>query len=314
MNRIATSLAAAVAAACMLVSCGQDDSAAPQEDGASPSPSQGAGFPVTVDTPLGDLTLDERPERIVSLSPSATESLFAIGAGDQVVAADSFSTYPKQAPTTDLSGFEPNIEAIAGYEPDLVVAANDANDLVKGLEELDIPVLLSPAPETIEDGYDGVATLGLATGHPDETAALVADMREQIDAAMADAPDAPVSVYHELDNTFYAASSNSFIGSVYESMGARNIADSADRDESGYPQMTEEAVIAADPQLIVITDQVSYTAQDVANRPGWSGIDAVEGDHIVTVDADIASRWGPRLPQLVETVAQALDSVAVATG
>ncbi|WP_275100786.1 ABC transporter substrate-binding protein [Serinicoccus marinus] len=92
------------------------------------------------------------------------------------------------------------------------------------------------------------------------------------------------------------------------------MADEADADGTGYPQLTEEAIIEADPQLIVITDQVSYTAEDVAQRPGWSEISAVQNDNIVTVDADIASRWGPRLPQLVSTLADAMSEVTVPAG
>ncbi|MGD8150746.1 ABC transporter substrate-binding protein [Ornithinimicrobium sp. Y1694] len=272
-------------------------------------------FPVTVDADNGEVTIEERPERIISLSPSTTESLFAIGAGDQVLAVDSFSTYPEEAPTTDLSGWDPNIEAIVGYEPDLVIIANDMNDIVASLEAVDIPILVSGAPADVDSGYDSLAGLGLATGHVDETAGVIAGMRAAMDDAYAEAEDAEgIRIYHELDDTFYAASSNSFIGSVYEQMGAVNIADEADTESTGYPQLTEEAIIEANPQLIVITDQVTYTAEDVANRPGWDQIDAVINDNIVVVDADIASRWGPRLPQLVELVAQALNQVNVPVG
>ncbi|MFA6574127.1 MAG: helical backbone metal receptor, partial [Nocardioides sp.] len=259
-------------------------------------------------------TLDHQPGRIVSLSPSATEILFAIGAGDQVVAADEYSTYPTQAPTTELSAYDPNVEAIAGYSPDLVVIANDTNGIVGALAELDIPTLVNPAPATIDEGYDGIAALGLATGHVDETAKVVADLRAEIEEALDAAPQEGLRVYHELDEQHYAASSSSFIGSVYDSLGATNIADAADKQKSGYPQLTEEAIIAADPELIVITDQVSYTAGDVAGRPGWENVSAVQNDNIVTVDADISSRWGPRLPQLIESIAEAMASVKTPAG
>lgn len=318
------------ALALILAGCGSGDSPQPadtgtegsaedsaeQTDGASSQEASG-DFPVTVDTPAGEVTLPVQPERIVSLSPSATEILFAIGAGDQVVAADEYSTYPEDAPTTDLSGFDPNVEAIVGYEPDLVVIANDSNDLVASLQEVDIPVLVNPAPTTIDEGWDGMATLGLATGHVDETAGLIADLRQQLDDAFAAASrrDAEnVRVYHELDSSLFAASSNSFIGDVYSRLGAVNIADEADVDGTGFPQLTEEAIVQADPQLIVITDQVDYTAEDVAARPGWGDVEAVRNGDIVVVDADIASRWGPRLPQLVEVVADAMDEVAVPAG
>lgn len=310
MNRTRP-LAALAALALALTACGSESSSDAGSEPPRESSSASADFPVTVDTPGGEITIDEQPQKIVSLSPSATETLFAIGAGDQVVAADEFSTYPKEAPTTKLSGFEPNVEAIAEYSPDLVVAANDAGGMVAGLKKLGVPVLINAAPATIEQGYDSMAALGQATGHVDETADLVKQLRSDIDAALAQAPDRPIRIYHELDDSYYSASSYGFIGSVYEQMGAKNIADAADKDKTGFPQLTEEAIIKADPQLIVITDQVGYDAQDVANRPGWQAVSAVRDDNIVTVNADIASRWGPRLPQLIEQVADAMSSVKV---
>lgn len=313
--RLATAGTAALAL--LLTGCSVEQQDAAGETGSSSTstpgdPGTADGFPVTIPGPAGDVTLEERPERIVSLSPSATEILFAIGAGDQVVAVDEFSTYPAEAPTTDLSGFDPNVEAIVGYEPDLVVVSNDIDDLVASLGELDIPVLVNAAPTDIESGYAGMADLGLATGHVDETAAAVQEMRAAVADALADAPEAGVRVYHELDETLFAASSASFIGSVYTELGAVNIADEADAEQTGYPQLTEEAVVEANPQVIVISDQAAYTAEDVAARPGWGEVDAVRGGNVVTVDADISSRWGPRLPQLVEALAEAVADVPAA--
>ncbi|RIK17473.1 MAG: ABC transporter substrate-binding protein [Acidobacteria bacterium] len=330
--RLTTALAAALALA--LTGCATDtgddgstsgtttpDAAASGDaaDGTS-STADGTGaapdaFPVTVDTPAGEVTIEERPERIVSLSASATEILFAIGAGDQVVAADEWSTYPEDAPTTDLSGYEPNVEAIVAYEPDLVVVANDIDDIVASLSQVHVPVIVNAAPTDVESGYDGMAALGLATGHVDDAAEAIATMRAEMDEAFAAAPtDLDLRIYHEVDQTLFAASSNSFIGSVYAQMGATNIADEADSDQTGYPQLTEEAIIEANPQLIVIQDLVGYTPEDVAARPGWDQIDAVKNGNIVVVSSDIASRWGPRLPQLVTTVAEAMTAAAVPAG
>jgi len=251
------------------------------------------------------------PTRIVSLSPSATETLFALGAGDQIVAADAYSTYPPEAPTTDLSGFDPNVEAILGYEPDLVVIANDANELVAALDELKIPVHISPPPLTLEDGYGVIAELGSAVGRTEQADHLIAKLRSEIDEALALIPlqsstGEPLRVYHELDETFYSASSFGFIGDVYTQMGLDNIADDADMGQTGFPQLTEEHIIQANPDLIIITDQVSYTSDDVAARPGWDQVSAVKSNSIITLDADIASRWGPRLPQLIASVAKGL--------
>ncbi len=257
-----------------------------------------------------DDAASERPQRIVSLSPMATEVLFAIGAGEQVVAVDEFSYFPAEAPVTGLSGWDPNVEAVLSYEPDLVVVAHDANDLMAGMAAVGVPVLLSLAPVDFESGYNSIAELGFAVGRSDEAAVLVAALRAEIDEALAAAPDAPVRVYHELDNTYFSVSSNSFIGAVYAAMGVVNIADEVDPDGYGYPQLTEEYIVEANPELIVITDLVGYTAEDVAARPGWGEVSAVRNGNIVVVNADIASRWGPRLPQFINAVAEALNSVA----
>ncbi len=283
----------------------------PADDAATASES--GEFPVTISTDAGEVTLEAAPQRIVSLSPSATEILFAIGAGDQVVAVDDFSYYPPEAPVTDLSAFDPNIEAITNFEPDLVVMSYDANDVVAGLGELGIPVVLDSAPVDIESGYDNVAMLGVATGQIDGAAATVATMREEIAAAFEAAPQVDARIYHELDQTYFSASSATFIGSVYAEMGLTNIADEADTDGSGYPQLTEEYIVEADPQIIVITDQGGYGPADVAVRPGWETISAVVNNNIISVDADIASRWGPRLPQFITAVATALDGVSASS-
>lgn len=333
--RLVTALTAAV----LLASCGADEApvdetpeqpapdaapaTAPPADASAASADAEPGeaepaldaFPVTIDTPTGEVVIEERPERIISLSPSATEILFAIGAGDQVVAADDFSNYPPNAPTTELSGYDPNIEAIAGYEPDLVVLANDIDEIEASLTALDIPVVINAAPLDVESGYDGMAVLGLATGHADEAAAAISGMRAAMEESLAAAPqDAEIRVYHELDETFFSASSHSYIGSVYASMGAVNIADEADTDQTGYPQLTEEAIVAADPQLILIQSQAAYTAEDVAARPGWSQVSAVKNGNIIVVDSDVSSRWGPRLPQLVDLVVGALSGITVPAG
>ena len=277
-----------------------------------PAPTQAAPSPTEEPAPEPAPTEapPDRPQRIVSLSPMATEVLFAIGAGEQVVAVDEFSYYPPGAPVTDLSGWNPNVEAVLSYEPDLVVIANDANDLMAGLDTVGVEVLLSLAPADFEGGYDSIAELGIAVGRIDEAAALVADLRAEIDAALAAAPNVPIRVYHELDNTYFSVSSNSFIGAVYAAMGAINIADEADVDGYGYPQLTEEYIVEADPELIVITDLVGSTAEDVAARPGWGDVAAARNGNIVLVNSDIASRWGPRLPQFIAAVAEALQTVA----
>ncbi|MEX2626492.1 MAG: ABC transporter substrate-binding protein [Ilumatobacteraceae bacterium] len=272
-----------------------------------------ASFPVTIETADGGVTIDAQPSRIVSLSPTATEMLFAVGAGDQVIAADEYSDYPSEAPTTDLSGYEPNIEAIASYDPDLVVLQGDAGGVVDGLEALDVPVLVQPAAVMIDDTYDQMRELGDATGNTTDAETAVAQMQADIDAALAAVPDAAgMAVYHELDDTYYSVTSDTFIGQVYDLFGMVNIADEAKGAASGYPQLSPEYIVKADPALIVLADGTccGQSAETVAARDGWGSIAAVENDGVVVIDDDIASRWGPRIVDFIEAVSTAVQGQA----
>jgi iron complex transport system substrate-binding protein len=279
--------------------------------GGSPGPSNpapGARFPVTITEADGSqLTIEHQPRRIVSLSPTATEMLFAIGAGPEVVAVDDQSNYPANAPLTKLSGFQPNIEAIAAYTPDIVVAAEDLGGLVHGIQALGLPILLEPAAKTLDDSYAQIAQLGAATGHTSEAGALVTKMRAQIRSfvALVTKSSRPVKIYHELDNTYYSATSATFIGQVYKLLGLTNIADAAAGGVPDYPQLSAEYIVNANPDLIVLADTkcCSQSLQTVTARPGWSVISAVRSGEVVGVDDDIASRWGPRIIDFIQAVA-----------
>ena len=277
--------------------------AAPQAPRATP-------FPVSVTVDNGKVTIRKRPTRIVSLSPTATETLFAIGAGDQVVAVDDQSDYPKRAPHTSLSGFTPNVEAIAALKPDLVVIAFDPKGLSGALNRLGIPVVFQNAAPTLPAAYRQMRQLGKVTGHAQEANALTARMTKQIRTIVdkVHAKLTKASVYHELDETLFSATSSTFVGRVYAMFGLTNIADAAKAGGSDYPQLSAEYVVAANPDLIVLADTVccGQTAQTVASRPGWSRIAAVRTGSIVRLDDSIASRWGPRLVNLVRAVGTAL--------
>src|SRR5438309_9812157 len=159
-----------------LMACGANSSS-------TSSTSVTAHFPVTIAESGGaSVTISKQPHRIVSLSPTATEMLFAIGAGAQVVAVDDQSNYPANAPMTKLSGFQPNIEAIAAYTPDLVVASDDNGGLVHGLAALNIPVLVEPAAKNRVDSYKQIAQLGVAPGHSSDASALAKHRRSYLAA------------------------------------------------------------------------------------------------------------------------------------
>jgi iron complex transport system substrate-binding protein len=309
MRRRVLALLAAAGLALAAAGCAGDPAGDP-DGAASPGASgTGAAFPVTV----GDLTLQERPTKIVSLSPTATETLFAVGAGAQVVAADENSNHPPEAPETDLSGFKPNAEAVAAHGPDLVIISNDTDKVSAQLEALDIPVFLAPATRTLDEAYAQIGDLGRLTGHAGEAADLVRRMRDEIGRLVADLPQrsTKLTYYYELDPTLYTVTSKTFIGSLFALAGLENIADPADTTGGGYPQLNAEALVDADPDMIFLADTrcCRQNAQTVAARPGWSGITAVRTGRIVGLDDDIASRWGPRVVDLVRAIVEAVAKV-----
>jgi len=265
-------------------------------------------FPVSITEPGGAIvTITHQPMRVVSLSPSATEMLFAIGAGSQVIAVDDQSNYPSSAPMTKLSGFTPNIEAIAAYTPDLVVAAEDTAGLVHGMQALNVPILVEPAAKNLQDTYAQIKQLGTATGHSSQADSLVGSMRSQVGSLVASVskPSRQLRVYHELDNTYYSATSATFIGQVYKVLGLTNIADAATAATPDYPQLSPEFIVSSNPDLIVLAD-TKCCQQDintVAARPGWRAIAAVKSGQVVGVDDDVASRWGPRIIEFMRAVA-----------
>jgi cobalamin transport system substrate-binding protein len=265
-------------------------------------------FPATVHAANGAVQIAARPTRIVALSPTATEDLFAIGAGAQVVAVDDQSNYPARAPRTSLSGFTPNAEAIAGYRPDLVVVSNDGG-IVGALQKLGITVLLEPAAANLPQAYDEIRQLGLATGHTTEAAGVVRSMQRSITKLIRSVPKRSrhLKVFHELGPDYYSATSSTFIGAIYRIFGFVNIADAADSGHTGYPQLSGEYILAAKPDLVVLSDTrcCAQSAKTVAARPGWGTIPAVVHRRVVGVSDDIASRWGPRIVDFVRLVAAA---------
>jgi iron complex transport system substrate-binding protein len=296
---VAPTIVAGFAAIVALAACG---------GGAAPSQSQTAQFPLTIKQAGGaTVTISHQPHRIVSLSPSATEMLFAIGAGGQVIAVDDQSNYPASAPMTKLSGFQPNIEAIAGYTPDLVVAAEDTGSLVHGMQALSVPILLEPAAKTLDDSYAQIKQLGTATGHSANADALVAQMRSQVAQLVSSLakPGRRLRVYHELDNTYYSVTSATFIGQLYKIFGLTNIADAATAAAPDYPQLSAEFIVSSDPDLIVLADTrcCSQNLDTVAARPGWGVINAVRTRQVIGVDDDVASRWGPRVIDFMRAIA-----------
>jgi len=297
--------AAALAAAC--AACGSSQPATPPA-----SPVAGSSFPATVSAANGAVHIASRPTAIVSLSPTSTEMLYAIGAGSQVKAVDSDSDYPPQAPMTKLSGFQPNVEAIVGYKPDLVVVDGNTGGLIKSLAAFKIPVLELPAATKLSDVYAQFGELGRATGHLAQAGRENARLRSQLARIAAEAPHQakPLTYYYELDQTYYSVTSDTFVGQLLHLLGMKSIADTATGAAAagGYPQLSPEFIIKANPDYIILADTVCchQSAATVASRSGWSGLTAVKDGHVIALNDDIASRWGPRITDLLQTVETAI--------
>jgi cobalamin transport system substrate-binding protein len=308
--------AAAAAAAAALAGCAS--ASAPEASQVTPpgTPSAASSsFPVTVTASNGRVTLKARPERIVSLAPTVTEDLYAVGAGPQVAAVDQDSDYPHGVPVTKLSGLTPNLEAIAKYRPDLVISFQNANGLVSGLGKLGVPVLIEPPAATLNEAYAEIDQIGQVTGHYAQAKRTVAAMKAQIAAEVRQAGSSHpnLTYYWELTaNPYYSVASSTFIGQIVGLFGLKDIANAANKaSDGGYPELSEEYIVAAQPQVIFLADNQAadggQTPAVVAARPGWFAIPAVKDHEVVGLNDDIASRWGPRLPQLVEQIAQTVE-------
>jgi iron complex transport system substrate-binding protein len=271
-----------------------------------------AAFPVTVKAGNGPVTIDQQPTSIVSLSPTATEMLFAIGAGDQVKAVDKNSDYPADAPHTDLDAYQLNTEAVANYRPDLIITSGLSPEQMKQLTVLQVPVLDEPAAQNLDGTYQQLTQLGQATGHESRAAAEVTSLKRQIaQVTKTVAASGPHSYYYELDQTYYSVTSSTFVGSVFKLLGLHSIADAAKgaAASGGYPQLTAEYILNADPDYVFLADTkcCKQSPATVAKRPGWSTLSAVQDGRVVPLDDDIASRWGPRIVDLMKTVAHAIE-------
>jgi iron complex transport system substrate-binding protein len=283
---------------------------------ASPAQAAATKYPLTVKFGGYTTKIAKKPTKIISLSPSATEILYAIGAGSQILAVDNLSNYPANAPTSEISAFEPNVEAILAKKPDLVLLSIDsakAPQIRNALVKLGIPVLMEKAPATLQDVYAENTLLARVTDRQAGAVKLNASMAKSIKDVLAKAKkSSKIRIFHELDDTYYSATSNTFIGKVYKSFGVVNIADAAaGADNSGYPQLSAEYLLKSDPQVIFLADaQYGVTAESVSKRAGWSQISAVKNKKIVELPSDIPSRWGPRLVDFYKLIGASLAKVA----
>lgn len=297
-------------------SAGENTSAATGSDtsagamsGSSSAPSSANAFPVTVKASNGEVTVTAKPAAIASLSPTATEMLYAIGAGDQVKVVDRDSDYPAGLPNARVDAYQLNIESLTSFRPDLVVMSDVAPDQESKFKALGMTVIAESAPTNLDGTYAQIIQLGEVTGHAEQARALVAKMKGEVAAIIAEAPKpgGTATYYYELDQTYYSVTSDTFIGHILGLVGLKSIADAApDATKSGgYPQLDSEFILKANPGYVFLADSkcCQQTPATVGARPGWSTLGAVSGGRVFLLDDDIASRWGPRTVDLLRAVA-----------
>ena len=236
------------------------------------------------------------PKRIISLSPSITEILFEIGSGNQVIAVDNLSNYPNEAPITDISAYDPNVEAISLLNPDLVILSYNIKNLKTALKKMGIETIYLPAPLNFEDILDQIDYLGLQTGNEDKAKKLISKMKNRMKTLQKlRENEKATKIYHEIDPNYYSPSKFSFIGDIYQKLNYKNVADKADISNLGYPKLSPELIISENPDLIVLPGKDNKYVEKVKLRPGWGYIEAVKKNNFLLTNNDIASRWGPRI-------------------
>jgi iron complex transport system substrate-binding protein len=304
----------ALAFAVLMAACSDAD---PAPTTAPPSTEAGGGTvapPVTMGFPreVAGVTVPARPERIVSGSATHTEILFALGAGDRVVAVDLFSDFPAEVADLErIDAFNLNVEAVAAFDPDLVILSFDPGSAADALGELGIPALLFPtAPATLDEAYAEMTAVGAAVGADEEAAALVDGIRADVSAIVSRIPaggERP-TYYHELGEDLYSITSNTFIGSIYSMVGLENIADPADDAGFGYPKLSAEYVLGADPDFVFLADTVccGQSTATLVERSGWETLTAVREGRVIELDDSVASRWGPRIVDFLAIIVSAV--------
>lgn len=292
---------------------------APEEDTAAEVVEQPTEEPVVESTAIeledatGAVVTLERPaQRIISLAPSTTEILFAIGAGDQVVGREDFANYPEAVldlPSIGGTWGELNIEAILDLEPDLVLAAPLTTvEQIQSLTDVGLTVFQVPNPSDLDGMYDLMRTVAVLTGHQEETETLIVSLQERVAAVaevIANAETTPL-VFYELDSTDpaapYTSGPGTFVDNLITLAGGQNLGAAF---EGEWVSVSAEELISQNPAVIVLGDsKYGVIADDVAARPGWDAISAVQTGQVYPIDDDTVSRPGPRLVDGLEEMAK----------
>lgn len=305
MKPISTLFTALLCFALLLAACSPAAAPVPTT---LPSPTA-AGLALT-DGVGRQVSLRGPVSKIISLAPSNTEILFAVGAGSDVIGRDEFSDYPAEANSLPKVGGNMgkyNLEEIASLQPDLVLAASlNTPEQIKSLEDLKLNVFVLANPTTLDSLYANLSTVGTLTGHASDASKLVDSLKQRV-KVVSDAASKVTSipkVFYELDATDpskpWTAGPGSFIDTLIKMAGGLNVAAAM---KSDYAQLSQEELIAANPDVILLGDAAYGVAPDqVTKRPAWGGIKAVQDNKVFTFDDNLVSRPGPRLVDGLETI------------
>ena len=273
-----------------------------------PTPTEPPAFPVTIEDSDGvEVTLDAPPQRIISYSPGATEIVFAVGAGDRVIAVDEFSYFPPETEgLPKLAYSSPDPESALALDPDLVIMASRQREQVEQFRGLGMTVLFIDSGNSLDEVFATIEQFGRITGNREQAAELVASMRARIEAvteAIASVEEGP-RTFFELTADLYTVGPETFVGNVLTLAKAQNVATGA---SSPFPQLTAEAVIAADPEVVLLADGAwGESLETVCARPGWDATSACINERVHPVDGDLTSRPGPRVVEGLEEIARLL--------
>lgn len=299
-------LLAILAAACVAPERARETTARATVEPSATATATPAAFPRTVtDASQRSLTLPAAPQRIVSLSAGATETLFALGVGARVVAVDLYSDMPEAARTLPKVDFSrPSPEQVVALRPDLLLMTGRQRDQVQRFRDLGLPVVYVGDPGSLEAVLEHIGLIAHATGEDARGETLVREMRARIEAverAVRDAPTRP-RVFYELTPALHTAGPTSFIGSMMSTLRLENVAGGP----TPFPQLTAEALIAHDPEVVLLAEvgASKVTPASVAARPGWAAVSAVRAGRVHNIDADRANRPGPRIVEALEEIAR----------
>lgn len=282
----------------------------------TPAEPQGAAESITLTDGLGrSITIPGPAQRVISIAPSNTEILFAIGAGPQVAGREMFSDYPAEAqevPSVGGGFGELDLETLVSLDSDLILASElTPPEQVQALEDLGLVVFVLPNPVELEGMYENLLITGQLTGHEAEAQALVEDLQARVAAVeekLAAVSERPL-VFYELDSTDpnapWTAGPGTFIDQLIQRAGGENLGSSLGSD---YPQISLEELITQDPDLIILGDYTwgGVTPEDVQARSGWEALSAVQNGRVYTFDDNLVSRPGPRMVNGLEEMAKLL--------